>query len=101
MDEEVRGKTRNQVNTEEDRTGQKLDVKVSDGHEIQCQCGQYHTDEEKKVGIIRYSAQRDGRTIEVGTLYFFPDCELMPGLNIDWSGDPFPPVPEESTAGEW
>ena len=56
-----------------------------DGNEIQCQCGQYHTDKENKLGVIRYSTQHDGETIELGTLYTRPDCELMPGLNIDWS----------------
>lgn len=72
-----------------------------DGNEIQCQCGQYHTDKENKLGVIRYSTQRDGETIELGTLYTRPDCELMPGLNIDWSGNPLPSTPEESTVGEW
>lgn len=81
--------------------GQRSKVEDPDRNEVQCQCGQYHSDKESKLGVVRYSVQRDGGTIEVGTLYICSDCELMPGLNIDWSSDPLPSVPEESTVGEW
>lgn len=101
MDEDVWGKTRNQVDTEEDRTAQKRDLEVSNRHEIQCHCGQYHTDEEEKVGIIRYSVQQGGEKIELGTLYICPDCDLIPGININWSSDPLPPAPERSMEYEW
>jgi acetone carboxylase gamma subunit len=70
---------------------------------VQCQCGRYHTDGEAKLGEIRYSAQRDGKSVDVGRLYFCPDCELMPGITIDWDADPLAPAytPDSELPDGW
>jgi hypothetical protein len=69
-------------------------------NEVQCLCGQYHTDREDKLGIIKYSAQQGSEIIERGILYICPDCELMPGLNIDWYRSSPLPTFEETAEDE-
>jgi hypothetical protein len=60
------------------------EVEEYKANKVQCLCGQYHADDEGKLGIVEYSAQQGSEIIERGTLYICPDCDLMPGLSIDW-----------------